>query len=86
MPEQKAPKAAGKPAMATPKVAWDDAQMSTSYANVVNAASTREEVAIFFGTNQTWNLSKDQEVTVQLTNPNYALPGGLKCDIRFLPR
>lgn len=69
MAEQKsAPKAAGKPAMSVPKVTWDDSQMSTSYANVVNAASTREEVAIFFGTNQTWNLTKDQEVTVQLTN------------------
>ena len=39
-----------------------------SYANVVNAASTREEVALFFGTNQTWNLAKEREVTVQLTN------------------
>ena len=69
MPEQKsAPKAAEKPAMSVPKVTWDDSQMSTSYANVVNAASTREEVAVFFGTNQTWNLTKDQEVTVQLTN------------------
>ncbi|GMQ76975.1 MAG: hypothetical protein BMS9Abin01_2280 [Gammaproteobacteria bacterium] len=68
MPEQKTPKAAAKPGMAVPKVSWDDSQMTTSYANVVNAASTREEVAIFFGTNQTWNLAKDQEVSVQLSN------------------
>jgi len=32
-----------------PKVVWDDANMKTSYANVVNATSTREEVTIFFG-------------------------------------
>jgi len=51
-----------------PKVTWNDAQMSTSYANVVNAASTREEIALFFGTNQTWNLAKEREVTVQLSN------------------
>lgn len=51
-----------------PKVSWDDGQMTTSYANVVNAASTREEVAVFFGTNQTWNLAKEKEVTVHLTN------------------
>ncbi|MGI9332065.1 MAG: DUF3467 domain-containing protein [Gammaproteobacteria bacterium] len=51
-----------------PKVTWNDSQMTTSYANVVNAASTREEVALFFGTNQTWNLAKEREVTVQLTN------------------
>jgi hypothetical protein len=68
MAEQKAQKPAAKPSTVMPKVTWDDAQMTTSYANVVNAASTREEVAIFFGTNQTWNLTKEQEVTVQLTN------------------
>lgn len=51
-----------------PKVRWDDSQMTTSYANVVNAASTREEIALFFGTNQTWNLAKDKEVTVHLTD------------------
>lgn len=50
------------------KVIWDDSQMTTSYANVVNAASTREEVSIFFGTNQTWNLAKEKELAVQLTN------------------
>lgn len=51
-----------------PKVNWDDSQMSTSYANVVNAASTREEVALFFGTNQTWNLTKEKELTVHLSD------------------
>ena len=56
------------PATGLPKVSWDDSQMTTSYANVVNAASTREEVAIFFGTNQTWNLTKEKSLTVQLTN------------------
>jgi hypothetical protein len=68
MAEQKAEKRATKAGPTVPKVSWDDAQMSTSYANVVNAASTREEVALFFGTNQTWNLAKEQEVTVQLSN------------------
>lgn len=51
-----------------PKVRWDDSKMKTSYANVVNAASTREEFMLFFGTNQTWNLSSGQEVTVDLTD------------------
>jgi hypothetical protein len=60
--------AGSPPAAEVPKVTWDDTQMATSYANVVNAASTREEVALFFGTNQTWNLAKDREVTVNLTN------------------
>jgi hypothetical protein len=49
-------------------VRWDDSKMQTTYANAVNATSTREEVSIFFGTNQTWNLKEDQEVVVQLTD------------------
>jgi hypothetical protein len=51
-----------------PKVVWNDAKMQTTYANVVNAASTREEVSLFFGTNQTWNFREQQEVTVELTD------------------
>jgi len=53
---------------ANPKVIWDDSKMKSSYANVVNASSTREEITIFFGTNQTWNVSKDKEFTVQLSD------------------
>ncbi len=49
-----------------PRVKWDDSNMRSSYANVVNATSSREEVTLFFGTNQTWNAS-DDEFTVQLT-------------------
>ncbi len=49
-----------------PRVRWDDSNMRSSYANVVNATSSREEVTLFFGTNQTWNANVD-EFTVQLT-------------------
>ena len=50
------------------KVNWDAANMSTSYANVVNANSTREEVSVFFGTNQTWSGTDSKELTVELDN------------------
>jgi len=50
------------------KLNWDDSKMQTTYANVVNASSTREEVSIFFGTNQTWNVPEEKEVTIQLTD------------------
>lgn len=50
-----------------PKVNWDDSNMDTSYANVVNAASTREEVILLFGTNQSWKGVED-EVDVHLSN------------------
>ena len=47
---------------------WDDSKMQTTYANVVNASSTREEVSIFFGTNQSWNVSEDRELAIQLSD------------------
>ena len=50
-----------------PKVNWDDSAMDTTYANVVNAASTREEVILLFGTNQSWKGVED-EVNVSLSN------------------
>lgn len=56
----------GKPA--APVVNWDDSQMRTSYANVVNASSTREEVALFFGTNLTWNPNERREFNVRLND------------------
>ena len=51
-----------------PAVTWDDSNMNSSYANVVNVASTREEVTLFFGTNQTWNVRDNKGVTVQLSD------------------
>ncbi len=50
-----------------PVVKWDDASMATTYANVCNVTSTREEVALLFGTNQTLYTGQ-KEVTVKLNN------------------
>jgi hypothetical protein len=61
-----APVNAGRPVV--PSVNWDDSQMRTSYANVVNAASTREEVTLFFGTNLTWNPGESREFHVRLND------------------
>ena len=52
---------------AMPKVKWDDTGMSTTYANVCNVSSTREEVTLLFGTNQSWH-SAQKELTVQLSD------------------
>ncbi len=49
------------------KVRWDDSNMKSSYANVCNVSSTREEVTLLFGTNQTWHTGQP-EVTVQLSD------------------
>ncbi|MEJ8562139.1 DUF3467 domain-containing protein [Yoonia sp. GPGPB17] len=47
---------------------WDDANMATSFANVVNIQGTREQVELFFGTHRSWNLAKEGDVRVDLTN------------------
>ena len=56
-----------KKAGALPSVKWDDAKLKTTYANVCNVSSTREEVTLLFGTNQTWNAGQ-KEVTVELND------------------
>jgi hypothetical protein len=52
---------------ATPTVNWDDSSMKSSYANVCNVASTREEVTLLFGTNQTWH-NEQKEFSIQLSD------------------
>jgi hypothetical protein len=47
---------------------WDDQKMATSFANVVNIQSTREQVDLFFGTNQTWNAANEKTLTIELSN------------------
>jgi Protein of unknown function (DUF3467) len=49
-------------------VNWDDTRMATHFANVVNIQSTLEQVDLFFGTNQTWNVPNDRRVQVELSN------------------
>lgn len=56
-----------KKAAATQTLRWDDSKMTSTYANVCNVSSTREEVTMLFGTNQSWHTGQP-ELTVQLTN------------------
>ena len=64
----KAGKSPEEGAPVVPTVNWDDSGMRTTYANVVNASSTREEVNIFFGTNQTWSMNDKREFDVRLSD------------------
>ena len=50
-----------------PKIEWDSSQMKNSYANVCNVSSTREEVVLLFGINQSFSATQDK-VTIQLNN------------------
>ncbi|OKH86391.1 DUF3467 domain-containing protein [Thalassospira sp. TSL5-1] len=49
------------------KINWDDSNMRSTYANVSNVASTREEVMFLFGTSQVWS-SAQGDVRVQLSD------------------
>ena len=50
-----------------PTIRWDDSNLKSSYANVCNVSSTREEVVLVFGINQAWERGRS-EVQVQLTD------------------
>ena len=67
MPDKNTPANVDQKTGALPLVKWDDSAMKTSYANVCNVASTREEVTLLFGTNQTWH-SGQKEVSVRLSD------------------
>ena len=49
-------------------VVWNDIEMQTSFANVVNVQGTREQVEVFFGTNRSWNPADDGPLRVDLSN------------------
>ena len=49
------------------RIRWDGSHMTSTYANVCNVTSTREEVTMLFGTNQSWNPAQS-ELTVELSN------------------
>jgi hypothetical protein len=49
-------------------VQWNDKDMTTQFANVVNVQSTREQVDLFFGMNRTWNVTGSGQISVDLTN------------------
>ncbi|MYM61956.1 DUF3467 domain-containing protein [Pseudomaricurvus sp. HS19] len=51
-----------------PQVVWSDKNMVSNFANVVNIQSTKDQIDLFFGTNQTWNLSQSNGVTVDLSS------------------
>ena len=53
-------------AAAQQQVKLDTANLKSSYCNVCNATSTREEVVLNFGINQNWDLGARGPIEVQL--------------------
>jgi hypothetical protein len=58
---------ANRTAQADPTIRWDDSNLKSSYANVCNVSTTREEVVLVFGINQAWERGQN-EIHVQLTD------------------
>ena len=60
---------APRPGAAAPqgqsRVRFDTSQLKSSYCNVCNGSSTREEVVLNFGVNETWDMNRT-ELEVQL--------------------
>lgn len=50
-----------------PTIRWDDSKMKSTYANVCNVSSTREEITLLFGLNQAWNAQQKQ-LTIELSD------------------
>lgn len=48
-------------------IRWDGSKMASSYANICNVSSSREEVTLLFGTNQNWHAGQ-KELTVELSD------------------
>jgi len=49
------------------KIRWEGGNMSSTYANVCNVSSTREEVILMFGTNKNWHPAQ-RELTIELSD------------------
>lgn len=60
-----------------PQVKIDTSQLKSSYCNVSNVTSTREEVVINFGVNQNWDLGQ-KEMDVELLHRIILSPHGAK--------
>jgi hypothetical protein len=54
-----------QPGAAESRLRWDTTGLKSSYCNVANATSTREEVILNFGVNENWDRPR-AELQVQL--------------------
>jgi hypothetical protein len=61
------PSQPNQPTNAGPTVQFDVSNLQSSYANVCNVSSTREEVVLAFGVNNVWERGQ-ANMQVQMTN------------------
>jgi hypothetical protein len=56
------------PATREAELRWDDRNMATNFANVVNIHSTREQVDLLFGISQNANTVTDGVLSIAVSN------------------
>ena len=61
------PSQSSQPTTTNPTVQFDVSNLQSSYANVCNVSSTREEVVLAFGVNNVWERGQ-ANMQVQMTN------------------
>lgn len=61
------PSQPSQPTNATPTVQFDVSNLQSSYANVCNVSSTREEMVLVFGVNNVWERAQ-ANIQIQMTN------------------
>ncbi len=71
-------KTATKEEAQTRQIKWDSDKMQTTFANVVNCQSTAEQIDLFFGTNQTWNMMSTDDINIELSNRIILTPHAAK--------
>lgn len=65
-PGNKTEPKAGEAARGASQVAFNTSELKSSYCNVCNGSSTREEVVFNFGVNDNWDMGKERlEVSLQ---------------------
>jgi len=78
LPDDTTPREGDADTIGTSKGAsWDSAGAKSSYANVCNVVSTREEVVLNFGLNQIWARGRE-DVEIELTNRIIMTPPAAK--------
>ena len=66
-----------------PRIVWDDSRMKTSYANVCNVSTTREEFNFVFGTHRNWHQAKT-DLVIDLSERMIVSPQSAKRLLKLL--
>lgn len=81
--EQKQTEAQPEKKTRAPRIVWDDTKMTTSYANVCNVSTTREEFNFVFGTHRNWHQAKT-DLVIDLSQRIIVSPQSAKRLLKLL--